>query len=99
MPNRVFRELSLRQRLLLLTMFTSGIGVLIGCLGFLAYDVHVAREHKEEDLRSAANLIGTNSTAALAFDDAIGGSKLMDALRTRNRIRTEILTLSDRTHF
>src|SRR5260370_23654833 len=99
MPNRVFRELSLRQRLLLLTMFTSGIGVLIGCLGFLAYDVHVAREHKEEDLRSAANLIGTNSTAALAFDDVVSGSRLLESLSTRNQIRMGVLYRSDGTYF
>src|SRR3989454_10742155 len=87
MPIGTIRELSLRQRLLLLTMLTSGIGVLLGCLGFLAYDMHVAKEHKEEDLRSVADLVGTNSTAALAFDDAIGGSKIFEGLSTRNEIR------------
>src|SRR2546426_6167559 len=83
MPIGTIRELSLRQRLLLLTMLTSGIGVLLGCLGFLAYDMHVAKEHKEEDLRSVADLVGTNSTAALAFDDAIGGRKPLQALQQR----------------
>ncbi len=99
MPNRVFRELSLRQRLLLLMMFTSGIGVLLGCLAFLAYDMHVARKQKEEDLRSAANLIGTNSTAALAFDDALSGSKLLESLSTQNQIRMGVLYRSDGTYF
>ena len=99
MPIRTIRELSLRQRLLLLTMLTSGIGVLLGCLGFLAYDMHVAREHKEEDLHSAADLIGTNSTAALAFDDARGGSKLLEALSTRSRIRLGVLYRSDGSYF
>src|SRR2546427_10494756 len=87
MPIGTIRELSLRQRLLLLTMLTSGIGVLLGCLGFLAYDMHVAKEHKEEDLRSVADLVGTNSTAALAFDDAIGGSKIFGGLRPPNQER------------
>src|SRR3989442_8262882 len=86
MPIGTIRELSLRQRLLLLTMLTSGIGVLLGCLGFLAYDMHVAKEHKEEDLRSVADLVGTNSTAALAFDDAIGGAKHLLALPPRRPI-------------
>src|SRR6266581_4841544 len=99
MPNRVFRELSLRQRLLLLMMFTSGIGVLLGCLAFLAYDMHVARKQKEEDLRSAANLIGTNSTAALVFDDALSGSKLLESLSTQNQIRMGVLYRSDGTYF
>jgi hypothetical protein len=82
-PIRPIRELSLRQRLLLLTMLTSGIGLVLGCLGFLVFDMHSAREQKVEDLRSAADLIGTNSTAALAFDDAMGGSRLLAALSTR----------------
>src|SRR2546427_10144357 len=87
MPIGTIRELSLRQRLLLLTMLTSGIGVLLGCLGFLAYDMHVAKEHKEEDLRSVADLVGTNSKAALAFDDAIGGVKHLVGVSTRSQIR------------
>ena len=93
------RELSLRQRLLLLTMVTSGIGVLFGCFGFLFYDSHVARQQKVEELQSTADLIGTNSTAALIFGDASGGSELLEALRTRTRIRAGILYLPDGTLF
>jgi len=99
MPIRPIRELSLRQRLLLLTMLTSGIGVLLGCLAFLAYDMHLAREHREEDLHSVADLIGTNSTAALAFDDAIGGGKLLEALGTRSHIRMGVLYRPDGSYF
>src|SRR6266852_8228578 len=93
------RELSLRQRLLLLTMITGGIGVLLGCLCFLAYDMQVAKEQREEDLRLVADLIGTDSTAALAFDDAFGASKILKALSTRNHIRLGVLYRSDGTHF
>src|SRR2546427_12084965 len=92
MPIGTIRELSLRQRLLLLTMLTSGIGVLLGCLGFLAYDMHVAKEHKEEDLRSVADLVGTNSTAALAFDDAIGGPKPLGGLSHGSAERVSVLS-------
>jgi len=93
------RELSLRQWLVLPTMITSGIGVLLGCLCFLAYDMHVAKEHREEDLRSVADLISTNSTAALVFDDAIGASKILEGLSTRNHIRLGVLYRSDGIHF
>ena len=86
------RELSLRQRLLLLTMVTSAIGVLFGCLAFLLYDLHAARQQKVEELQSTADLIGTNSTAALIFDDASGGSKLLEALRTRPGFARESFT-------
>jgi len=98
-PIRPIRELSLRQLLLLLTMLTSGIGLVLGCLGFLVFDMHSAREQKVEDLRSAADLIGTNSTAALAFDDAMGGSRLLAALSMRGQIRMGVLYRSDGTYF
>ena len=99
MGMRESRELSLRQRLLLLTLITSGVGVLLGCVGFLAYDMHVARDHKEEELRSAADLIGGTSTAVLAFDDPNGGARLLEALRTRSHIRVGVLYRPDGSFF
>jgi hypothetical protein len=80
---RLIREASLHQRLLLLTVVTSGIGVLLGCIGFLAYDMHVARQEKMQELRSTGDLVGMNSTAALEFGDEIAGAKLLESLSTR----------------
>jgi two-component system sensor histidine kinase/response regulator len=93
------RDFSLRQRLLALTMLTSGIGVLLGCAGFLGYDMHVHREAKLEELRSVADLIGTSSTAALAFDDALGGTRILEALKSRPHIRAGILYRPDGRFF
>jgi two-component system sensor histidine kinase/response regulator len=92
-------ELSLRQRLLLLTLITSGAGVLLGCVGFLAYDTHAARDRKEEEMRSAADLIGMNSTAALAFDDPQAAQRLLEALSTRRHIRAGVLYRLDGSFF
>jgi two-component system sensor histidine kinase/response regulator len=91
-------DLSLRQRLLFLTMVTSSIGVLLGCIGFLAYDMHVARQQKVEELRSTGDLIGMNSTAALEFGDEIAGAKLLESLSTRPHIRAGILFRPDGVH-
>jgi len=91
--------MSLRQRLLLLTMLTSGLAVLLGCLGFLAYDLQAAREDKEKQMRLVADLIGTNAAAALAFDDPQGGARLLEALKTRPPIRIGVLYASDRRFF
>ncbi len=85
------RDLSLRHRLYLLTLLTSGIGLVVGCGAFLFYDMHSAKERKVAELQSTADLIGTNSTAALAFDDPIGGAKLLEALHTGKLIRCGIL--------
>lgn len=81
----------LRQLLLLLTMATSAAGLLMGSGLFLIYDMQAARQDLADQLRSAARLIGTNTTAALAFDDPEAGEKLLDALRTQGQIRRGIL--------
>src|SRR5258707_5081583 len=70
-------SLSIRQRLLLLTMLTSAIGVLPGCVGYLVYDYHQERRQKMEEVQSSAAVIGTNATAALAFDDPESATKLV----------------------
>jgi PAS domain S-box-containing protein len=71
----------------MLTMLTSGIGLLLGCGAYLFYDLHRERAEAVDNLRSTADLIGTNAAAALAFDDALNGEKLLQALRTRPHIR------------
>jgi PAS domain S-box-containing protein len=88
-------EISFRQRLLRLTLMTSGIGVLLGCGAFLYYDLQQARVRAVENLTSVADLVGTNESAALAFDDAMNGSKLLEALRTRPEIRGAALYRPD----
>ena len=86
-----FNRLSIRQRLLLVTMLTSGVGVVNGCIGYLVYDYHEERQQKSEEIQSLAALVGTNATAALAFDDAEGAAKLLESLRTRPHVRMGVL--------
>jgi len=93
------RELSLRHRLLLLTVLTSGTGLLLGCAAFFAYDTHEARNRKVEELKSASDLVATNSAAALAFDDQNRGVKLLGALQTRKNIRAGALYRQDGRFF
>ncbi|HXL21598.1 MAG TPA: PAS domain S-box protein [Candidatus Dormibacteraeota bacterium] len=99
MRRNPIRQLSLRQRLLLLTMLTSGIGLLLGCAVFFTFDTHEARNRKVEDLKSASDLVGTNSAAALAFDDPNSGVRLLGALQTRKNIRAGALYRQDGSFF
>src|SRR5882762_5875311 len=92
-------SLSIRQRLLLLTMLTSAIGVLPGCVGYLVYDYHQERRQKMEEVQSLAAIIGTNTTAALAFDDPESATKLLESLRTRPHIRLGVLYSHDGAFF
>jgi two-component system, sensor histidine kinase and response regulator len=85
------RDLSLRRRILLLTMITTGAGLVLGSAGYLFYDTRTAREQKLEQLELAADLIGTNATASIAFDDPESATKYLSALQTRSGFRGGVL--------
>ena len=80
-------NLSLRQRILLLTMITTAIGLALGSAGYLIYDYRTAREQKLQQLELASDLIGTNAAASIAFDDKESAAKYLAALQTRSRFR------------
>jgi PAS domain S-box-containing protein len=90
-------ENSLRQSLLLLTMVTAVVGMFLGYGAFFLYDVHAARVQKVIDLRATAEMVGTNAAAALAFEDTMGGFKLLEILRARPEIRRAVLFRPDDT--
>ena len=95
----MLKDHSLKSRLLLLTVLCSGAGLLVTFVLFAGYEDHLLREHKEEELRSAADLIGRNSTAAFIFEDAPGAKRVLDALETRVQIREAVLYRTDGTVF
>jgi PAS domain S-box-containing protein len=99
MPARRIRELSLRQRLLLLTLVTSGLGIVLGCTVFLAYDMHAERAERVEVLESSGALVGFNTAAALTFDDPMNAAKVLEALKSRSNIRLGVLYRRDGTFF
>jgi PAS domain S-box-containing protein len=93
----ILTNTSLRSRLVLLTLVSSSAGLLLALTMFVIYDERLLREHKVEELRSAADLIETNSAAALVFDDAAEGAKILRVLETRTRFRQGVLYRVDGT--
>ena len=91
------RKPSLSQRLLLFSVFTSGIGLILFCVGFLSYDLREFREKKVNDLKSTADLLSSNANSALAFNDSVLGDQVLEAMRVRPGIRVAALyQMSDR---
>ncbi len=84
-------NLSLRQRILLLTMITTGIGLVLGSAGYLIYDSKTARDQKLQQMELAADLVGTNASASLAFDDSESANKYLEALHSRADFRGGVL--------
>jgi PAS domain S-box-containing protein len=89
------KNMPLRWRLTLMTMASSCVGMLVAFTLLLLHDGRRQREHKVEELQSAADLIGTNSAAALVFDDETGGERILQGLQTRRHIRQAVLYRAD----
>src|SRR5258708_1347286 len=90
-----WRNISLHWRLMLLTMASSGIGMFVAMTLLFIFNDRRIREDKVEELRSAGDLIGTNSVAALVFEDEEEGARILQALHTRRNIRQCVLYGAD----
>jgi signal transduction histidine kinase/DNA-binding response OmpR family regulator len=80
------RALSLKRKLMLITMSTSTVALLLASVGFVAYDLLAFRRQMSDDLMTQAEIVGANSMAALAFQDAPAAREILAALKAREGI-------------
>ncbi|HZH98973.1 MAG TPA: CHASE sensor domain-containing protein, partial [Fimbriimonadaceae bacterium] len=80
------RNISLRGKLVLISVVPSLFALALATYVFLAYDWHQAREHMVHDLRAEAEILGSNSAAALAFEDAAAARDLLSSLSPREDV-------------
>ena len=66
------RRLSIRHKLTLIVLVTSGVAVILASATFLAYDYLVFRERLVTDLDTTAEGVGLLAYPALAADLAVG---------------------------
>ncbi len=66
---RVFRDASIKRKVVLITMITSSVTLLLAGATYVTYDLIAFRHAMARDLVILAQIIGGNSTGALAFDD------------------------------
>ncbi len=80
------KGMSIRGKLKAILMATSVTAVAIACAAFLAYDFISTRDAIAERLETLAQVVGGQSTAALAFDDARSASEILGALAAEKNI-------------
>jgi two-component sensor histidine kinase len=80
------RDLSIRHKVLLVIMMTSSVALLLACGAFAAYDWFSTRESMVNRLSTMADVVGSNSTAALVFDNAEDARQTLAALRAEPRL-------------
>ncbi|MFN0086232.1 MAG: response regulator [Blastocatellia bacterium] len=80
------RNLSIKRKLTLINMLICSAALLLACVAFMAYDLFISRWAMVRDLQTQAEMIGTSSTAALAFKDQESAQEMLAALRAKPRI-------------
>ena len=70
-----YRDLSIRKKLQGIVMVTSAAALLVASVVFTLYDRSTFLFAKTQDLRASAQMVGSNSTAALSFGDAEAGTR------------------------
>jgi signal transduction histidine kinase/DNA-binding response OmpR family regulator len=91
MLRSLIRKLSIRGKLLVITMLTSMVAVIVACALFIGYDVKMFRKGMEENLRVVAGGVAINSTPALEFDSLDSAKDILAALGAYEHIETAIV--------
>jgi signal transduction histidine kinase/DNA-binding response OmpR family regulator len=82
----MFRGLSIRRKLMLLTTGVSTLALLLACLAFTGYELVLSRQDAGARLSSIADLMASNSAAAVAFGDAPAAEEILKSLRGQMEI-------------
>jgi PAS domain S-box-containing protein len=83
---RLLRDTSISRKLKVVILTTTSLALLIASAAFVAYDLFVFRQSMASDLSTLAKVIGTNSTAALAFSDHESAKEVLSALTAKQNI-------------
>jgi len=90
---------SIRNRITELVLLTCGAAVLVSCSVFAVYDIVSTRKGLAQDVKLVAQITGSNSTAALSFDDPQSASEVLASLRAQPHIVEACIYRADGTVF
>jgi signal transduction histidine kinase/FixJ family two-component response regulator len=93
------QSLSIKRKLMLITMLTSSIALILCATSFLSYDLISFRHLLIQDLTTQAEIIGYNSAAAMAFKDEHAATATLSALTAKEDIVAAVLYSPDDTIF
>jgi uncharacterized membrane protein affecting hemolysin expression len=85
------RKQSLRRKLMLVMMINTVAALCAAGIGFAEYGVYRFKELRLEDLNALANILGTNSTAPLAFKDPNSARDILQALAAKPHILAAVI--------
>lgn len=83
---RLFRDAPIRKKLTRFALLTTVVALLLAGTAFVAYELASFRSAMTRELASTADILGANSTAALAFNDPKAAEMTLHGLQATPRI-------------
>src|SRR5438045_3336833 len=90
-----FQHLSLSRKLTALGIATSGISLMIACAVLVWHDGSNARDRLVREIDMLADVVGANSTAAMASGDARAATETLRAVGLNPHIITAAILATD----
>jgi signal transduction histidine kinase/ActR/RegA family two-component response regulator len=86
-----FRDLSIRRKLLLMTLTSTTVALALASGGFLAWDIVQFRSEARRDMTAQSAIVAENSGAPLTFGDDRVAREILGTLRVRPRVEMACL--------
>jgi signal transduction histidine kinase/ActR/RegA family two-component response regulator len=80
------RNVPIKRKLMVVILLTSGFAILLMGSALITYELVTFRSALTNNIEVLAQIIGSNSTAALAFDDRQNANEILRALAAENQI-------------
>ena len=81
-----FLSFSIASKLRWIVTSAISVALFLACVGFLAYDNHTFRIAKVDDVLTLAEVIGSNSTGALSYQDVKSAKEVLSALSFKEHV-------------
>jgi signal transduction histidine kinase len=91
----MLRDAPIQRKLTLIIMLTTSVALLLACAAFVSYELVTFRGAMVRELSILAEVIGANSTAALAFNDDSSAEETLAALSADQHIVTGYIYAKD----
>ena len=92
---RLFRDVPIQKKLRRITMLTTSVALLLTGVALIAYELVAYRSVMTRELMSLADVIGSNSAAALTFNDQRAAEETLSALGKDSRITLAAIYTKD----
>src|ERR1700747_1727684 len=96
---RRYRNLAVKHKLRLIILFAVVAALVPACIAVVAYHQVAARRDMRNDLDVLAEMVGSNSTAAVTFGDRRAAEELLAGLKAKKNIVTAVIYAEDGNPF